>query len=241
MGSNESNTSDNDEPSWGGNHFNDKAGRVIDSEALIRRSFETDHLKGCALLFKRYYQPLCSHAVRFVYSRAIAEDIVMEVFSRFWQNKTYQLVNTSYRAYLFTTVRNAAFAYLKTEFGKELPDEQPIWDASQELVQPSTPHQLLQYHELNDKIEQILKTIPPQGQKVFIMSRFDGKKNQAIADELNLSVKTVEGHITKAISIFRRSLRESGFITSVAVIIGITWVISRVQELFFSLLILSQL
>lgn len=194
------------------NHTNSGMAGVVDAEIMIRRCFETDRLKGCELLFKRYYQPLCSHAVRFVYSRAVAEDIVMEVFSRFWQNEIYKAVNTSYRAYLFTTVRHAAFAYLKSEFGRE----QPIvltWEADSELEHPSTPQQLLQYHELHDKIQEILSGVPPQSRKVFVMSRFEGKKNQVIAEELNLSTKTIEGHITKVLSIMRRSLRENGFIT----------------------------
>jgi len=225
------NASDNENPRGAGS----QAARIVDSEAFIRQAFETDHLKGCELLFKRYYQPLCSHAVRFVYSRTVAEDIVMEVFSRFWQHKIYRMVNTSYRAYLFTTVRHAAFAYLKSEFGKDLQGESTAWNETDELNHPSTPHQLLQYHELHDKIEQLLKGISPQGQKVFIMSRFDGKKNQDIASELNLSVKTVEGHITRVISILRRGLRESGYITSLAAVVGGSLRVCPSPEIFYSL------
>ncbi len=236
MDPNESKTSGNERGSNPGIGMNGGTGAMIDSEVLIRRSFETDHLKGCELLFKRYYQSLCSHAVRFVYSRAVAEDIVMEVFSRFWQHKIYRSVETSYRAYLFTTVRHAAFAYLRSEFGKEQPVA-TLMDLPDESENSSTPQQLLQYHELQSKIEDILKAIPPQSQKVFIMSRFEGKKNQVIADELNLSTKTIEGHITKVLSILRRSLRENGFITMIAA--TISWG-DRLFILFFSLQIFSQ-
>ena len=69
------------------------------------------------------------------------------------------------------------------------------------------------------------------------MSRFEGKKNQAIADELNLSTKTIEGHITKVLSILRRSLRENGFITTIAVMIS--WG-DKLLVSFFSLQIFSQ-
>lgn len=215
--------------------------RIVDSEAFIRQAFETDHLKGCELLFKRYYQSLCSHVVRYVYSRTVAEDIVMEVFSRFWQHKIYCQVNTSYRAYLFTTVRHAAFAYLKSEFGNSSQEENTTWNETDELNHPSTPHQLLQYHELHDKIEQILKSISPQGQKVFIMSRFDGKKNLDIANELNLSVKTVEGHITRVISIIRRGLKEGGYLTSIAALAGASWLGGPLADPSYSLPIFSQL
>lgn len=71
-------------------------------ELFIRRAFETDAERGYALLFKRYYGLLCSHAARFVYARDIAEDIVGEVFSQFWQPQRHRSVTTSFRAYLFT-------------------------------------------------------------------------------------------------------------------------------------------
>lgn len=235
MDPNESKTSGNKEERIPAIGIRSGAGGVIDYEAIIRRSFESDHLKGCELLFKRYYQSLCSHAVRFVYSRAAAEDIVMEVFSRFWQHKIYNSVETSYRAYLFTTVRHAAFAYLKSEFGKEQAIATPV-DLPNGLDNSCTPQQLLQYHELHSKIEDILKALPPQSQKVFIMSRFEGKKNQVIADELNLSTKTIEGHITKALSILKRSLRENGFITMIAAVfsLGDRFVVSFFLMHFFT-------
>lgn len=185
---------------------------TIDSEILIRKTFESDQKKGFELLFKRYYQPLCSHAVRYVYSRATVEDIVMEVFSKFWQKKIFADVNTSYRAYLFTTVRHACFAYLKTEFGREQ-SFGPAPSSDTEMETTSTPQQILLYDELHNKIQEVLSAIPPQSQRVFILSRFEGKKNQDIAEELSISMKTVEGHITKALSIMRRSLLDNGFIS----------------------------
>lgn len=185
---------------------------IIDSEILIKRSFEVDHEKGYELLFKRYYQPLCSHAVRFVYSKEVAEDLVMEVFSQFWQKQLHQAINSSYRAYLFTTVRHAAYAYLRTEFSREKPTDYPTNTDS--VTSPNTPQQILQYNELSIKIEEIIRSTSPQSQKVFVMSRFEGKKNGTIAEELQLSIKTVEGHITKVLSLLRQSLRTNGLLSA---------------------------
>jgi RNA polymerase sigma-70 factor (family 1) len=188
----------------------ENTGGIIDSEVWIKKAFEADTTKGYELLFKRYYHPLCSHAVRFVYSKEVAEDLVMEVFSQFWQKQLHQTVTTSYRAYLFTTVRHASFAYLR----KELNAESSV-DYSSDVNNdspPITPQQILQYNELYVKIEEILRSASPQSQKVFVMSRFEGKKNAAIAEELHLSTKTVEGHITKVLSLLRQSLRNYGLL-----------------------------
>jgi len=186
---------------------------IIDAELFIKRAFETNNEKGYELLFKRYYQPLCSHAVRFVYSKEVAEDLVMEVFSQFWQKQLHQIVTTSYRAYLFTTVRHAAFAYLRAEFSREKPTEFPAETDS--VNAPITPQQLLQFDELYVRIEEIIRSTSPQSQRVFVMSRFEGKKNAAIAEELHLSTKTVEGHITKVLSLLRQSLRNYGLVSTV--------------------------
>lgn len=55
-----------------------------DSEMLIRLAFESDPRAGCELLYRHYYQALCSHAIRFVYSRSIAEDLVSDVLCQFY-------------------------------------------------------------------------------------------------------------------------------------------------------------
>jgi len=190
----------------------ENSSRIVDSEILIRKNFEIDREKGYELLFKRYYQPLCSHAVRFVYSKEVAEDLVMEVFSQFWQKNLHLGIQSSYRAYLFTTVRHASFAYLRAEFSREKPVEFLVETSG--TNGPDTPQQLLQFHELYVKIEEVIRSASPQSQKVFVMSRFEGKKNPVIAEELNLSTKTVEGHITKMLALLRQSLRNYGMLST---------------------------
>jgi RNA polymerase sigma-70 factor (family 1) len=178
-------------------------------ELFIRKVLERDPTRGYELLFKRYYRPLCSHAARFLYSKELAEDVVSEVFCAFWQKKTYLHIQASYRAYLFTSVRHLAFAHLRAELGKQQKMDRGEWPAQTEP--PTNPQQILQYNELYLKLEATIRQLPPQGQKVFLLSRFEGKKNPAIAEELHLSVKTVEGHLTKVLQILKKNLLD-GFI-----------------------------
>lgn len=192
------------------------ANSVTDSELLIRRAFGQNPLKGYELLFKRHYGPLCSHAVRFVYDRQVAEDIVIDTFAQFWQKRLDQVVTTSFRAYLYTMVRHRAFAHVRKEFNGESNAEVMLQN---ELAALPTPLELLQYNELQLIIDETIRSESPQSQKVFVMSRFEGKKNAQIASELGLSVKTVEGHITKMLAVLRRVLRHDGLI-SVGVIMG---------------------
>ncbi|WP_439557078.1 RNA polymerase sigma-70 factor [Dyadobacter sp.] len=179
-------------------------GGLSDGEFFIRKTFETDVQKGCELLFQRYYKPMCSHAVRFVYSKDVAEDIVAEIFCNFWDNGTYQTVHSSFGAYLFASVRNRCFNYLQKEQNKTLSLDAI---AENDPVHSILPEKIMQYEELYQQVNTLVTSLSPQCQKVFIMNRFEGKAGKEIAAELSLSTRTVEAHIAKALSILRNGLR----------------------------------
>ncbi|MBC3783877.1 RNA polymerase sigma-70 factor [Spirosoma utsteinense] len=177
---------------------------VLDEEFLIRQTFAVDARRGYELLFRRYYRALCSHAVRFVHSRTIAEDLVSEVFFSFWKNQVQQHITSSYQAYLYASVRKRAYTHLRAEFQLESLTHDPDVLSTAGSIDPE---QLLEYTELYQRIEETVRTLPPQCQRVFIMSRFEGKKHREIADELKLSTKTIEAHLNRALSQLRRTLQ----------------------------------
>lgn len=177
----------------------------LDSELLLRKTFEEDARQGLALLFRKYYGPLCSHAVRFVYSKQIAEDLVSEVFFQFYKTEAYRHITTSYTRYLFRSVRNEAFNYLRREFARNTPLDHS-YENQQDTVQQS-PDAEVQYNHLFLKVNQVIAELPTQCQRVFLMSRFDDKKYKEIAEELRISPKTVEVHISKALRHLRDALR----------------------------------
>ena len=67
---------------------------------------------------------------------------------------------------------------------------------------------VIAFHELEQIIEKTLEELPPQCRRVFELSRFKEMKNREIAEELNISVKTVEGHISKGLKIFKIALKD---------------------------------
>lgn len=179
-------------------------GRMKDTELFIRKTFQEDEIKGCELLFRRYHKMLCSHAVRFVYSREIAEDLVSEIFCKFWKTRAFETITSSYRFYLFRSVRNEAYNYLRLEFRKM----ETLDAAESHKSAHQQPDNAAQYEEILSCIEMIVETLPNQCRKVFLMNRFEGKRYQEIADELQISVKTVEVHIGKALTAMRKGLKE---------------------------------
>ena len=179
---------------------------VFDNEAIIRNVLKSNSEKGFELIFRRYYKPLCSHAVRFVYSKELAEDIVSEIFTNFWRKKHFENVTSSFRAYLYRSVRNAIYNYLQSEYGKRSKTMSVVNDLEELVHEFNTPQKMLLFDELSHQIEEAVSSFPPQCQKVFILSRFEGKANKEIAEEMNIKLKTVEAHMMKALATLRNSL-----------------------------------
>ncbi|GAB4023296.1 RNA polymerase sigma-70 factor [Spirosoma koreense] len=176
--------------------------RVVDSEVFIRQAFDRSVREGYELLFRRYYRPLCNHAVRFVQSKEQAEDLVCEVFSNFWKGQLHLHITSSIRAYLFRALRNRIYNHLRDE----LTHQPSSSEFSLDIAETEDPEQILQFTELYQKVQGVINGLPPQCQRVFLMSRFENKKHREIADELSISIKAVEMHITKALHQLRTAL-----------------------------------
>ncbi|WP_461131347.1 RNA polymerase sigma-70 factor [Spirosoma aerophilum] len=188
---------------------------ITDDELILRQLFSENAMNGCALLFRRYYTNLVNHAVRFVYSKEVAEDIVAEVFTVFWQDRTFEQITTSYRAYLYKAVRHRAYNYLRWELREsdslELVDKQSIPASLQ-------PDQVLHYSELHQKIESIIQNLPPQCQRAFLLSRIEGKKYTEIAQDMKITNSAVEKLLIRAIGKLRQDLKADWFITLILLI-----------------------
>jgi RNA polymerase sigma-70 factor (family 1) len=178
--------------------------KVTDKEVFIRQAFEANPRQGCELLFHHYYQSLCSHAVRFIYSRTNAEDLVSEVFYQFYQKEVHLQITSSYRAYLYKAVRNSAYNYLRWE-AKCSVDLEACINFSDLVSQQ--PDAIMQYEELYQGVEAAINSLPPQRRKIYLMHRFEQKKYNEIADELQLSSRTVEVQIRKASHCVKEILR----------------------------------
>lgn len=177
-----------------------------DSELFIRKAFEEDPDTGIILLFRGYYLKLCSHAARFVSSREIAEDIVSDIFLEFQLNSLHKVVNTSFRAYLYTSVRNRAFDYLKGELLRS----NPLDEHSDEIPASIAfdPDSITQYEELYHDVENAVQSLPLKRRQVYLKHRFEGKKYVEIAEELGLPIRSVETLSYQATQEIRRILRD---------------------------------
>ena len=184
-----------------------------DAALFLKAAFEENPSKGLELLFRRFYKPLCSHAVRFVYSKQVAEDLVSEVFFQFYRVKAYENITSSYTSYLFRSVRNECYTYMRREFGRMDSIESSV-ETTLRATQPQ-PDAEIHYNNLFLKVNDVISKLPTQCQRVFLMSRFENKKYNEIAQELQISPKTVEVHISKALKHLRSALNGEWMISFV--------------------------
>ena len=154
-------------------------------------------------LFKSYFGPLCSFAGKYVKDHDSAKEIVHDVFINLWEKRDALHMKTSLKSYLFKSVHNRCLNYLrdqkkfdKNELGEDNIGSYGSVDYNDHLEEA----------ELQQKINVALNSLPEKCREIFILSRFEELKYKEIAVRLNVSVKTVETQMSKALKILREEL-----------------------------------
>lgn len=156
-------------------------------------------------LFKSHFAELTLYATRFVEDMENAEEIVQDIFFNLWNNRLKLNINTSIKAYLYTTVRNTCLNLIKH---KKVEHKYREYFSRQLHEDELQPEDWMGGNELQDKISKTIEKLPPERKKVFMMSRFDNLKYKEIAEKLDISVKTVENQMGKALKFLREELKE---------------------------------
>lgn len=157
------------------------------------------------MLFRTFYQPLCNYAYTFVQDRDEAEEIVQNTFLNVWEKRDNLSIHTGVKPYLYAMVRNACLNVIKHEKVKQqhIAIELVAGEKSADSVTRTVVAA-----ELETRISQAMNKLPEQCRLVFKLSRFEELKYAEIAEQLNISVKTVENQMGKALKIMRDQLRD---------------------------------
>ena len=152
-------------------------------------------------LFHTYYSALCRFCVRYVRSREISEEIVQDVFIYLWEKREIINISISFKSYLYTAVRNKSINYLKLQ----LPKDQIKEDIENfEIAGTYNVESQMTFKELSQKVNEAIDLLPKKCRAIFILSRESGHTYKEIAEELGISIKTVETQMVIAL----RKLRE---------------------------------
>ena len=160
-----------------------------------------DHIKkddplALKALFIKYYNPLCYFSFQIVKSTELAEETVSDVFAELWIKRNRINIQTSFKSYLYTAVKNRSINYYKQE--KRI--SKPIEPNQLHLVtSEAQTDQIVNQQDLEKQIEELLNQLPEKRGLIFRMNRIDGLSYQEIADILSISIHTVQNQMINAV------------------------------------------
>ncbi len=156
-------------------------------------------------VFKAHFKALHAYACTILREEAQAEETVQQVFYKLWLKKDRLNIGQSLKAYLYQSVYNESLNYIKHSKVKKAHQSHIL--RTSEKGEISSSKKLIA-KELEGKILEALNHLPEQCRTIFQMSRFEDLKYREIADNLNLSIKTVENQMGKALKIMRAHLAD---------------------------------
>lgn len=171
------------------------------NDVFIWNKLKTGDKQSYELIFKMYYPQLCLFANKFTKDFDLAREVVQDLFVYLWENKHTLHNKSSIKSYLFAAVRFNSIRRFnsqgrKTNIIKDIPEDALEINFFDEI----------EYAELQEVVYTTIESLSPQCKKIFKMSRFDNMTYSKIAKALNISQKTVEAHMTKALKTIQKSL-----------------------------------
>lgn len=177
-------------------------------EGIIHR-LKKDDKSAVDELFAYYYPRLYHFSKSILKIETDIDDICQEVFVKIWLNR-HKINNAdTFNAYIFTITKNEVLNLIRSNVKKQTFLDQLFHLSVAEEYQTQN---FIEYDEIKSGIDKIVAGLPEKRQRVFILSRTEGLTNKEIAEQLNISEKTIEDHITHAIKYIKTSLNEMGMI-----------------------------
>jgi RNA polymerase sigma-70 factor, ECF subfamily len=161
--------------------------------------------------FNKFYNHILGFCIQFVYDKGEANNITQEAFINLWLNKSKIETLNGIKSFLYTFAKSKCLNALRHQKVKEKYNSEYLNEKERNLnleILSAMNFDVLALSELEALISKSIAELPDKTQQIFIKKRFENKKNREIAEEMNLSIKSVEAHITKALSILKTKLSD---------------------------------
>lgn len=175
----------------------------IINERLLMAALKFDSHEAFSVIFRQYYADLVMFAGTFFAEQADCEDIVQNVFVKLWNERRLLDIRSSLRSYLLKLVQNSCLDELRRRRVRL-----QYQTESHRLLLALTPEDWCMYTELSTAIDRVMEQMPAECREVLTMSRIDNMKQIDIAARLNVSVRTVEARMSRAVRFLRTHLTD---------------------------------
>jgi len=159
--------------------------------------------KAYEILFKKYYQELYRFAYTYLRDQVPAEEMAQEVFLYIWEKRGQIEIKTTLKTYLYSGAKNKCLNYIKYE----VPRQNELEESHLALMTTSQPEKEEDSEKMKRHIHAAVNELPNKCRQIFVLSRNGGLTYDEIAEEMGISVKTVENQMSIALKKLRESLR----------------------------------
>lgn len=171
------------------------------SRSLLIHRLKTGDSKAYDFLMESYYKLLCGYAYSLTKDHAHAEDIVQNVFATIWTKRKKLNPELSIKSYLYKSVYNEFI----DQYRKNKPViylEKKYLEALDEIIESEQGN----FEELIQLVNKEIDKLPTKCKRIFLLNKKEGLTHIEISEYLNISLKTVEGHITRAFKTLEKKL-----------------------------------
>lgn len=168
-------------------------------DMVLLQSVAAGDKQAFRLLFDRYFTPLCRFMYLFIKDREQVEELAVDIFMHLWTNRGNLGIRDNLKSYIFCMARNKCLNIMRKK-------KRTVWFEEVDFDIYIREESLCEAEELMYVIEEAVCRLPEKCREVFRLSREQGMPNREVAEKLNISVKTVEGQITKALKSIREQL-----------------------------------
>jgi RNA polymerase sigma-70 factor (ECF subfamily) len=176
------------------------------SDLLVIEQIRAGDESAFDALFTDWYGKLQAYAFAVLQNEAQAEEVVQTVFCRIWEKRRQWQVHTSMKAYLYGSVYHQCMDGLRRHKHVKKYQRHVLLTNTEGQAAPASGKAELK--ELEAKLQYALSQLPDQCRAIFQLSRFGGLKYREIAEQLEISVKTVEAQVCKALKHLRNELTD---------------------------------
>lgn len=176
---------------------------ILNSDERLMQEIKADNMFAFDLIYKKYSKKLYKFGYSLLKSHEETENLVQDVFLNLWENRHKVEKDSSIKSYIFAITYNSAISILRK---KAMESKFVEYLKSLQIIYEKPVNMELEYTELTNKINEIVYALPQRQKEVYLLHKVEALKYSEIAVLLDISVNTIENHMSRALKTIRKKL-----------------------------------